>query len=255
MLPIFCGAEIIVVGFRERIVFGSGFVADAPHLHSVGDKSAHQFFHISEIATAIATHINNQSAATCQICQHSIQITFTDTGRKVAIIHITHIVAQNLIFDTTGAFVFKIEIVFVDDAFIIVHGILFPNPISRHIIGRNQIGVSVFQFFEHIAAKVEKFVAINAGSDFGTIAIAHFIPIHIFVFKKGVMLIQNGPKCIEIAFGIIAKSLVAASKASERKQQSAKQANSIMNHSKHYELKKIINCALCIVHYELSIKH
>ena len=56
-----------------------------------------------------------------------------DTVRKIAVVHIADVAAQNLVFDAACALVFEIEVMLIDEAFVVVDRVFFPNPVSRHI--------------------------------------------------------------------------------------------------------------------------
>ena len=125
---------------------GSGFVRNRPGMNLLIDESSHQRFYIGEQTAAIVAHVDNQPVARRQCGKNHVEVALTYRYRKVAVIHISIVVFQNLILDATCAFVIEIQIVLVDDSFVVVHRIFLPNPVSRHIPRRNEVGVAIFQF-------------------------------------------------------------------------------------------------------------
>ena len=167
------------------------------------DESAHKFLHIGEVATTIVAHVNDQAIGCGKMAQDQVQIAIAHADSEVTIVHIADVVGQDLVFDARNTLVVKVKIMLVDGALIVVDRILFPNPVARHIVRGDEVGVSVAQFLEHFSTQFKEFLIGHVVAHTSTVSAVDFVPIHVFVGKETVVLIHDLPQCLEVAHSIV----------------------------------------------------
>ena len=202
------GGEVVVVGLGKVVVPGAGLVAEAAHHGLAGDEALDEGLDVGEIAAAVVAHVDDEPVAAGKVAQYGVEVAVAYLVFKAAIVHIAQVIAQDLVLDAAHVAVVEVEIVLVDDAAVVVHGILLPYPVARHVAARDEIGVPVFELLEHVAAQVEELAGAHARRQLGTIHVAHRVPVDVFVLKEGVMLVDDGPQGVEVALGVVGKLLL-----------------------------------------------
>ena len=203
MYPATGRLKVVVIGFGKIVVPSSILVLDGTGIGSLVDKPPHKSLDVSEIATAVVAHVNHQTVAGGDAVEYHIEVAVAYPVGEVAVVDVGKVVAQNLVLDSRGSTVVEMEVMLVDQALVVVDGILLPNPVPRHVEGGDEISVAVLQLLEHVAAQVKELSARDATMNLGAIALSHLLPVHILVGKEAVVLVEDGPQSVEVAVGVV----------------------------------------------------
>ena len=153
-------------------------------------------------ATAIITHIEDQPLAFLEMHEHIIQVILADTTRETTVIDIADlIVRQTFIFHAAGNLVVSTEIVVLYFLVVVGRIIFVPSPVAGHIKRRNQVGMSVFHFRQHLAEDIKQLILVHRILDKQAVTIVHLVPIHFLILKKAVVFVHNPPERFEVVAG------------------------------------------------------
>ena len=167
------------------------------------DEAPYQGLDIGEIATAITAHIDDESVTGAQISEHMVEVAVADGIGKAFVAHVAEVVVEDGIFDARRLAVVEVEVVLVDEAFVVVDGVLFPYPVARHVVRSDEVGVPVTQFLEHVTTQLKQLLRGHVLGEFGAVALPHLIPVDIFLLEEAIMLVHNGPQGVKVAPRII----------------------------------------------------
>ena len=191
----------------EGIVGGTRLDLRPIQLLLVVVEDAEQHPDIEDVATSILTQVEDHAVAVfVKVFKEVLQVALADVVHERGIADIGHLAITNGVMGkTTRCVVVDSQVVEHHDLGVDVtlgiHPIIHRVAV-RHVEGRNQVGVAVFQGVEHGSAHTEEAVVIHVVVHLGKIDFVNRVPVDALHVEEGILLVDLVPKVFEHVDGV-----------------------------------------------------
>lgn len=195
---------VVGVGFGEVVVAGAGLVGDVSGESAARDESSADAFGVGEVAAAVVADVEYHGGAVGKYSHDPVECAFAGCVGERGVAHVGYGVAQYVVCESVARQAVEVQIVLVDEAFVVVLRVVAPPLfVVRGGVVAGEVHMAVVQLVEHGGADIEEVDDVGFGVDLRAVDVVDRVPVDAFFVEEAVVLVDDGPECVEVAFGVI----------------------------------------------------